>query len=61
MREVSTGLPALLASQVLPDRMVSPVLKEKEAPLVRKVKEALLELQGPLEVQGLQVLLVPKV
>lgn len=61
MREVSMGLPALLASLVLLDRMVSLVLKEKEAPLVRKVKEALLELQGPLEVQGLQVLLVPKV
>lgn len=34
------------------DRMVSPVLKEKEVLLVRKVKEALLESQDPPEVPG---------
>ena len=37
-------------------RTVSLVLKEKEGLLVRKVKEALLEPQDPLEVLGLGLL-----
>lgn len=52
VREVNMGLQDLLASLVLLDRMVSPVLKEKEVLLVRKVKEAPLESQDPPEVLG---------
>lgn len=47
MEEVSSQAVALAVCR---DRMVNQVLKEKEAPLERKVKEALLELQDPLEV-----------
>lgn len=55
------GLQDLLASLVLLDRMVSPVLKEKEVLLARKVKEAPLESQDPPEVLGPLVPLVPRV
>lgn len=61
MREVNMALQDLLASRVLLDRMGNQVLKEKEVPLERKVKEALLELQDPLEVLDLLVLLVLRV
>lgn len=44
MREVNMALQDLLASRVLLDRMVNQVLKEKEVPLERKVKEALQDL-----------------
>lgn len=61
MREVNMALQDLLASRVLLGRMVNQVLKEKEVPLERKVKEALPELQDPLVVLGLLVLLVLRV
>lgn len=61
MREANMALQDLLASRVLLVRMVNQVLKEKEGPLERKVKEALLELQDPLVVLGLLVLLVLQV
>jgi hypothetical protein len=38
---------------VFRDRMVNQVLKEKEVPLERKVKEALQDLQDPLAVLDL--------
>ncbi|EGV99096.1 Collagen alpha-1(III) chain [Cricetulus griseus] len=61
VREVNMGLQDLLASRVLLDRMVNQALKEKEVPLERKEKEALLDLQDFLEVLDLLVLLVLKV
>lgn len=61
MREVNMALQDLLASRVLLDRMANQVLKEKEVPLERRVKEALLELQDPLVVLDLLVLLVLRV
>lgn len=61
MREVNMALQDLLASRVLLDRMGNQVLKEKEVPLERKVKEALLEPQDPLVVLDLLVLLVLRV
>lgn len=61
MREANMALQDLLASRVLLGRMVNQVLKEKEGPLERKVKEALPELQDPLVVLGLLVLLVLQV
>lgn len=61
MREVNMALQDLLASRVLLDRMVNQVLKEKEVPLERKVKEALQDLQDPLAVLDLLVRLVLRV
>lgn len=61
MREVNMDLQDLLASRVLLDRMVNQVVKENGVPLVRRVKEALLESQDPLEVLDLLVLLVLRV
>lgn len=61
MREVNMALQDLLASPVLLGRMVNQVLKEKEVPLERKVKEVLQELQDPLVVLDLLVRLVLKV
>lgn len=61
MREVNMALQGLLASPVLLGRMVNQVLKEKEVPLERKVKEVLQELQDPLVVLDLLVRLVLKV
>ena len=61
MREVNMALQDLLASRVLLDRMVNQVLKEKEVPLERKVKEALQYLQDPLAVLDLLVRLVLRV
>lgn len=61
MREVNMDLQDLLASRVLLDRMVNQVVKENGALLARRVKEALLESQDPLEVLDLLVLLVLRV
>lgn len=61
MSEVNMALQDLLASRVLLDRMVNQVLKEKEVPLERKVKEALQDLQDPLAVLDLLVRLVLRV
>lgn len=61
MREVNMALQDLLAFRVLLGRMVNQVLKEKEVPPERKVKEALLVLQDPLVVLDLLVLLGLKV
>jgi len=61
VREVNMALQDLLASRVLLDRMVNQVLKEKEVPLERKVKEALQDLQDPLAVLDLLVRLVLRV
>lgn len=61
MSEVNMALQDLLASRVLRDRMVNQVLKEKEVPLERKVKEALQDLQDPLAVLDLLVRLVLRV
>lgn len=61
MREVNMALQDLLASLVLLGRMVNQVLKEKEVPLERRVKEVLQELQDPLVVLDLLVRLVLKV
>lgn len=55
------ALQDLLASRVLLGRMANQVLKEKEVPLERKEKEALLVLQDPLVVLDLLVLLGLKV
>ncbi|EPY77798.1 hypothetical protein CB1_001183009 [Camelus ferus] len=54
------GAPAVVVSECR-GRMASPVLKEKEVLLVRKVKGALLESQDRPEGLGLLVPLVPKV
>lgn len=61
MSEVNMALQDLLASRVLLDRMVNQVLREKEVPLERKVKEALQDLQDPLAVLDLLVRLVLRV